>query len=129
VKRLILPSGLALLAVGGLSGCVPPDAQTAQAPLTFQQSPIDAGGLVGSTPDILNAEFGQPALMRVDGTAQVWIYHSSTCGLNLILYPDGSGTPRVAVAAPTADSPDPGQCTTALERAHTDAALEHPTSS
>jgi hypothetical protein len=89
------------------------------------QAPMNAEGLVGSTPQILNAEFGKPTLLRTEGTAQVWLYHAPDCGLNLILYPDSNGTPRVALVTPTADSAVPGQCTASLQRAHVDAALEH----
>ncbi len=111
-----------------LAACAPP-APSGLNPLTFLQAPLEAQGLVGSTPQILNAEFGQPAIRRVDGTAQVWLYHTTGCGLNLILYPDATGTPRVALATPTADSALPGQCTTSLQRAHVDATLEHPSAS
>ncbi len=93
------------------------------------QAPLDGEGLVGSTPQILSAEFGKPALLRVDGTAQVWLYHTAGCGLNLILYPDSSGTPRVAMVTPTADTSLPAQCTASLQRAHVDAGLEHQTAS
>jgi hypothetical protein len=93
------------------------------------QAPIAAQGLVGSTPQILNAEFGKPALLRVDGTAQVWLYHAAGCGLNLILYPDSSGTPRVALVTPTDDSILPAQCTATLQHAHVDAGLERQTAS
>ncbi len=92
------------------------------------QAPLDAGALVGSTPQILSAEFGKPAILRVDGTAQVWLYHTTGCGLNLILYPDASGTPRVTLVSPTSDSALPAQCTTSLQRAHV-AGLEHQTAS
>lgn len=93
--------------------------------------------LIGSTPSTLNAEFGQPALLRVDGAAQVWLYHSSSCGLNLVLYPDASGTPRVAMASAT-DGMAAADCTASLSQAHfdaavnpaaTSAALEHPAAS
>lgn len=116
------------LALGSLIGCATPG-QPADNALTFKQAPIDAAGLVGATPAILNAEFGQPSLRRVDGSAQVWLYHSTACGLNLVLYPDSSGIPRVAVAQPTADSTNPGNCTIALQHAHVDAALERSNSS
>jgi hypothetical protein len=128
VTRYFVSLALPFLAFGSLIGCAP-SGQTADSSLTFEQAPIDASGLVGATPQVLNAEFGQPSLRRVDGPAQVWLYHSAACGLNLILYPDSSGIPRVAMAAPTADSADPASCTTALQHAHVDAALEHPTTS
>jgi hypothetical protein len=97
----------------------------------MMQAPLVADGLVGSTPQILDAEFGQPTLRRIDGAAQVWLYHASDCGLNLILYPDSSGTLRVALATATATANRsiPEQCATSLQRAHVDAALEHPSAS
>jgi hypothetical protein len=128
VTRFFVSAALPFLALGSLAGCATPN-QGANSALTFEQAPIDASGLVGATPQLLNAELGQPSLRRVDGPAQVWLYHGAACGLNLILYPDSSGTPRVAMAAPTADSADPASCTTALQHAHVEAALEHPTTS
>ncbi len=118
------PIAVTVFALSALAGCAPPALQSPPS-LTFMQAPMDAAGLVGSTPQILNAEFGKPALLRMDGTAQVWLYHAPDCGLNLILYPDASGTPRVALVTPTADSAVPGACTASLQRAHVDAALEH----
>lgn len=127
----VIRGGLAIALAGAvaLAGCVPLAAQPGGDGLTFMQAPLDAQGLVGSTPQILNAEFGKPALLRVDGPAQVWLYHTSGCGLNLILYPDPGGTPRVTLVTPTADSTLPGQCTASLQRAHVDAGLERQTAS
>jgi hypothetical protein len=106
-----------------LAGCAQQGATSpVQTPLTFLQAPIDTQGLIGSSPQILSAEFGQPVLRRVDGPAQVWLYHSNVCGLNLILYPDASGTPRVATAVP--DNNDPQRCMESLQRATVSAALE-----
>jgi len=117
---------VALAGMAGLAACAPTGPQADS--LTFIQAPVDAQGLVGSTPQILSAEFGKPAILRVDGTAQVWLYHTAGCGLNLILYPDSSGTPRVAFVTPTSDSTLPAQCTGSLQRAHV-AGLERPTAS
>jgi hypothetical protein len=121
-------SVLCLLAL--LAGCATPASQTLAPALavTLQQAPItNAAGLIGSTPAVLNAEFGPPVLLRMDGTAQVWLYHSSVCGLNLILYPDAAGTPRVAAAVP--DNSDAGTCTASLQRNTVSAALERPAAS
>jgi len=119
---------IALAGAVGLAGCAPLGPQPAADTLTFIQAPLDAQGLIGSTPQILSAEFGKPTILRVDGPAQVWLYHTAGCGLNLILYPDASGTPRVALVTPTVDSTLPAQCTTSLQRAHV-AGLEHETAS
>lgn len=114
--------------LAGLAGCAPQMPQaTGASGLTFLQAPLAAQGLIGSTPAILNAEFGQPVLLRVDGTAQVWLYHSPVCGLNLILYPDASGMPRVAAAVP--DNADPARCMQSLQRGTTTANLDRPASS
>ncbi len=121
-------AAVTVFALSALAACAPL-APPSPPSLGFMQAPMDAEGLVGSTPQILNAEFGKPTLLRMDGTAQVWLYHAPDCGLNLILYPDASGTPRVALVTPTADSALPGQCTASLQRAHVDAALEHPSAS
>ena len=110
-----------LAALAGLTGC-------ADQPM---QAGLDGGGgaavnpqaLVGSTPQMLAAEFGRPVLRRVDGPAQVWLYRSRICGMDVFLYPDKTGAPRVADVVP--DSPDPARCLRSLTPALTDAALEH----
>jgi hypothetical protein len=128
-KRLI-PLAVTHLALIFLIGCTPPQ-QTADDPVGVSPnaSLASAQNLIGSTPAVLDAEFGQPALLRVDGTAQVWLYHASGCGLNLILYPDTSGVPRVAMVTAADGSDEPASCTASLLQAHVDAALEHPAAS
>jgi hypothetical protein len=103
-----------------VAGCVQPQVATTSNFNNFAPPPVNPATLVGSTPAVLNAEFGQPVLRRIDGTAQVWLYHSAVCGLNLILYPDSAGVPRVSAAVP--DSGDPVSCMASLQRV---AALEH----
>ncbi len=125
MRRLLTSSALQLLVVGSLAGCVAPDLSGAGAQ-NFIQSSGSTRGLVGATPQYLNAAFGQPAILRVDGAAQVWLYHNGGCGLNLILYPDQSGTPRVTMAAPTDDGSDMASCSAALARAHVAAAGVQP---
>jgi hypothetical protein len=102
---------------------MPPETVETAAPVL----PVNAQMIVGSTPAVLSAEFGQPVLRRIDGSAQVWLYHSSVCGLNLILYPDRAGVPRVADAVP--DNDDPARCMESLHRSMTTATLEPPASS
>ncbi len=116
---------VAALATLALAGCanmsLPPMLGGGSAPSTLV-APMSAAMLVGATPAVLNAQFGAPALLRVDGTAQVWLYHSPVCGLDLILYPDSSGMPRVADAVP--DNGDASRCVASFHRSLTDAALE-----
>ncbi|OYV33425.1 MAG: hypothetical protein B7Z81_11400 [Acidocella sp. 20-61-6] len=123
-QHLFKIAGVAI-GLAGLAGCAAPSAETGQA-LAFAPV-LSAQSLVGATPALLSAEFGKPALRRVDGAAQVWLYHSPVCGLNLILYPDRSGTPRVADAVP--DNGDAASCAASLQHSTTAVALEHPASS
>jgi hypothetical protein len=124
-QRVFLRLIGAACAIVWLAGCA--QTQGATADTATQALALDAGTLVGSTPAILNAEFGQPVLRRIDGSAQVWLYHSSVCGLDLILYPDRAGVPRVADAVP--DNGDPARCVESLQRSLTSAALAPPASS
>jgi len=120
-----LTTGLACLAaLAALAGCGLP--QTAANPQYSALGFAPAQPLIGSTPTTLSAEFGQPSLLRVDGAAQVWLYHSSSCGLNLILYPDASGTPRVAAVSAAGGGTAPADCTASLQQAHYDAAVNPP---
>lgn len=119
-RILTLAGGLLALA-----GCATPNPQLADSGPSI---PSSTQGLVGSTPQVLNADFGQPMLRRVDGPAQVWLYHSQVCGLDVFLYPDASGTPRVSAAVP--DNGDPVSCMQSLAaRGLTAAALARPATS
>ena len=122
-QQALFHLAVAAVAIMLLSGCTVTQTQSANL-----ASPLSNGGeLLGATPTALSSAFGPPALRRVDGAAQVWLYHSPVCGLDLILYPDRSGTQRVAMAVP--DNGDTASCTASLRRDLTDAALEHATSS
>jgi hypothetical protein len=121
-QQALFHLAVAAVAIMLLSGCT-----MTQTPSAGLASPLTDGRLMGATPAALSSAFGPPELRRVDGTAQIWLYHSPVCGLDLILYPDHNGTPRVAMAVP--DNGDPVSCTASLRRDLTDAALEHATSS
>ncbi len=111
-------------ALGLLGACAAPNPQTA-----FMASPpVSEQALKGSTPQVLDADFGQPMLRRVDGPAQVWLYHSASCGMNVFLYPDSHGVPRVAAVVPD-NGDDPQSCMQSLVRPTTAAALERSASS
>jgi hypothetical protein len=101
----------ALLMALGLAGCsaaAPPLANTAANP-----TPIT---LIGTTIGGLQAELGRPALQRVDGSAQVWLYHSTVCRLNLILYPGPNGAPQVSAATPMPPGVAESTCVASLEQ-------------
>jgi hypothetical protein len=121
MKLPLQPAGF-LIAALTLAGCAGGTDQADLSPYADPLAILPNGNVVGVTPTILTAEFGQPALLRVDGPAQVWLYHSATCGLNLILYPDNTGTPRVKEAVP--DNGNAAACMASIRRSVTAAALE-----
>ncbi len=91
---------LILLAAGGLAGCAAP--QNPKAGLADTGPKSASARLIGATPAILKADLGEPSLLRVDGPAEVWLYHSPICRLDVILYRGATGAPvvRLAHAAP-----------------------------
>ncbi|OJY65817.1 MAG: hypothetical protein BGP12_18450 [Rhodospirillales bacterium 70-18] len=96
----------ALLALG-LAGCAvpapPTPAAAPAAPAPRPPPPARAGALVGATPAQVVAIMGPPALRRVDGPAEVWLYGGEAgCRLDLIFYRDAAAL-RVALA--TAHAP------------------------
>jgi hypothetical protein len=120
-QQALFHLAVAAVAMMCLPGCAVTQTQSAEL------EPLNDTGLLGATPATLSSAFGPPELRRVDGNAQVWLYHSPICGLDLILYPDHRGMPRVAMAVP--NNGDPVSCTASLRREVTDAALGHASSS
>lgn len=107
--------------LAGLAGCADtPAGPVVAAPVV----PVSAQALVGSTPQVLSSDFGPPELRRVDGAAQVWLYRSADCGLQLFLYPDAAGTPRVTAALP--DGTNAPGCLQSFSHGVTAVALESP---
>jgi hypothetical protein len=125
LKSALITPALCLSGFGLLTACAVPAETSANPPgaSAMQAAPQN---LIGSTPQVLDAEFGQPTLLRVDGTAQVWLYHSASCGLNLFLYPDASGVPRVTMATTADGGRMIGDCPVSLEQSHIDAATTLP---
>ncbi|HTJ90540.1 MAG TPA: hypothetical protein VL356_10235 [Acidocella sp.] len=115
------------LAVAAVAMMLLPGCTVTQTPSAGLESSVNDAELLGATPATLSSAFGPPELRRVEGNAQVWLYHSPICGLDLILYPDHRGTPRVAMAVP--NNGNPASCTASLRHELTDAAWEHPSSS
>lgn len=98
-----------------LAGC----AVKPQRPVTARsiaQSAAAPVGVIGASPETLKTMLGPPVLRRVDGGAQVWLYNSPLCRLDLILYPGSSGTPVVALAAPSPRGVSSASCIASLER-------------
>lgn len=67
------------------------------APGPDEGPPASAAALLGARPEQLLGRFGPPALRREEGGAQVWLYMTPACQLDLVLYPEG-GAMRVAHA-------------------------------
>ena len=113
------------LGLAGLTACADPDSSVSASNAAMPASPQ---ALTGTTPQVLAADFGQPMLRRVDGPAQVWVYESAVCGLQVFLYPDAAGMPRVAAAVP--DNGNAASCMQSFTRPSlTSAALERPPAS
>jgi hypothetical protein len=79
----------------------PASGPTALAPLPApgpaEAPPASAGALLGAGPEQLLARFGAPQLRREEAGAQIWLYATPACQLDLVLYPE-AGTARVAHA-------------------------------
>ncbi|MDD2875825.1 MAG: hypothetical protein PHT60_01195 [Acidiphilium sp.] len=100
---------LLAVALAGCSAAQPPavtSASTAPVPVM----------LVGTSVSDLRADLGVPALQRVDGSAQVWLYDSPVCRLNIVLYPGPSGTPQVSAAMPMPRGVSQSACVASLEQ-------------
>lgn len=120
--QFCLRSLLTFLALGTLTAC-------AQQAVTQNNNPayaanISEQALRGATPDVLTADFGPPMLLREDGPAQVWLYQTPTCNLDVFLYKDASGVPRVKALAIN-DGANVQNCLLGLTQSITTAALEH----
>lgn len=74
--------------------------------------PLLTDQLLGRTPERVRQWLGEPALRRPEGSAaEVWLYASEACALDLVLYRDRAGRLRVGFAAARARG-EPGQGTT-----------------
>ena len=120
--QFCLRSLLALLTLGTLTAC-------AQQAVTENNTPAYAPNmseqaLKGATADILTADFGPPMLLREDGPAQVWLYQTPICNLDVFLYKDAFGIPRVN-ALVISDGANVQDCLLGLTQSTTTTALEH----
>lgn len=101
--KSIRTRGIATIGIGSLVlvSCAAPVAKISSNNLAENQETIS--NLIGQSSTNLTMELGPPSLQRIDGTAQVWLYHAQACQLNLILYPDQTGTPRAVTAVAHGD--------------------------
>lgn len=92
VRRVYPRFFMVVLGCGLLGACTTP--QQANSADPAEQA------LQGDTPDNLNATFGPPLLRRTDGPAQVWLYQTINCNLDVFLYRDHAGVFRVRAVLP-----------------------------
>ncbi|MBV1795970.1 hypothetical protein [Siccirubricoccus sp. G192] len=64
--------------------------------------PTAVAQLLGAGPEALRRWLGEPALRRAEGSAEIWLYASDACALDLVLYPE-AGRLRAAHAAARAN--------------------------
>jgi len=81
-----------------------PPAQPARLSLvaTPRQGAGELAALLGTAPDALRRQLGPPALLRREGSAEIWLYAGQDCFVDLILYPLRDGL-RVAHASARAE--------------------------
>ncbi len=72
--------------------------------------------LIGASAASLSTTLVPPALRRVDGPAQVWLYTSRVCRLELVLYPGAAGQPQVSYARRMPRDVGTATCVASLER-------------
>ncbi|HQT66950.1 MAG: hypothetical protein B7Z78_12030 [Rhodospirillales bacterium 20-60-12] len=99
--------GLALIA-----GCAAPPTPVVGA----AAGPSVPVTLVGDSPALVTATLGEPALRRVEGPSQVWLYASPLCRMNVFIFPGADGKPLVAAASPIEPAVNPANCLASLER-------------
>lgn len=106
---------IGLLSAAALAGCAArPGTMAGGSAASFASAaPVS---LVGATPGDLRASLGMPSLLRVDGPAQVWLYHSRICRLDLVLYRGTVGLPVVRLARTMPHGVPDATCVASLEQ-------------
>lgn len=103
---------LLLAIAAALAGCAHPSGgQVADNAPTHH--PVS---LLGATPDSLRTDLGDPILRRIDGSAEVWLYNSRICRLDVIFYPGAAGSPVVSLARPMPRGVSRTSCVASLEQ-------------
>jgi hypothetical protein len=72
--------------------------------------------LIGATPALLRASLVPPVLRRKDGLAEVLVYNSQTCRLEIVLYPGVGGGKLVSLAQPMPRTVQLSTCMASLQR-------------
>lgn len=112
-----------LVLVASLAGCATPASDshlTASGPPPAGSTATEASAsLVGTTAAALRADLGKPMLRRIDGPAEVWLYNSPICRLDVIFYPGTAGQPIVSLARPSPQTISSATCVASLEHRRT----------
>jgi cytoskeletal protein CcmA (bactofilin family) len=114
-RRLQVEDGGQITGRIGLAGCSGTPQPVAAAATGAADAAVPVT-LVGSSARGLQADLGTPALRRIDGSAQVWLYDSPVCRLNVILYPGPGGAPAVSAAMPMPRGVSQSTCVESLMR-------------
>jgi hypothetical protein len=78
-----------------------PDSPAPEPVAALAGMPVRTAQLLGQSPDALRQVLGEPRLRRKEGDAEIWLYQSPFCHLDLMLYGD-TASPRLRVAYATA---------------------------
>ncbi len=112
---LAIPILLAILLTGLLAGCATP-APALPATQTAQRQAQTPTQLIGASSKVLRAALIPPVLRRHDGPADVWIYDSQLCRLEIVLYRGAGGSKLVSLAQPMPASVQLSACMASLQR-------------
>ncbi|MFC3125047.1 hypothetical protein ACFOD4_08240 [Pseudoroseomonas globiformis] len=101
----------------GLAGMEP---TSAPAMPRLQQTPLTVSQLLGQSPDALRRYLGEPRLRRREGAAQIWLYQTTFCHLDVVLdRDDAPQSPlRVSYAAARASGTERQTEASCLEELH-----------
>jgi hypothetical protein len=105
---------LLLIAAGLLAGCATQaPAPSANKAALAAPSPVH---LIGATSGLLRASLIPPVLRRQDGSAEVLLYNSQICRLEVVLYPGAGGGKLVSLAQPMPRTVHLSACMASLQR-------------
>jgi hypothetical protein len=113
-------AGLLLPGSGAVAGTASEPRPVVDAEGSPAARPAAAAELLGARPDAVRRWLGEPALRRIEGAAEVWLYAGPACALDLVLYPERGGL-RVAHAVARASGTEQraeAACLAELGRRH-----------
>ncbi len=119
IPRRGIGARLAFLSIvaGLLAGCATQaPAPSANKVALATPSPVH---LIGATSALLRASLIPPVLRRLDGSAEVLLYNSQTCRLEVVLYPGAGGGKLVLLAQPMPRTVHLSTCMASLQRNRT----------